>query len=521
MKSVMSHNFAQVASSAVPRSTFDRSHGHKTTLNSGFLYPILVDEALPGDTFSVNMNAFARLATPIFPVMDNMYMSTFFFAVPLRILWTNFKKMMGEQVNPGDSTDYIIPTVPAPVGGWPVGSLSDYMGIPTDVDGIETSAMWHRGYNAIWNHWFRDENLQSSISVPVNDGPDDPAVYNLKRRGKRHDYFTSCLPWPQKGPSVEIPLGSSAPVMGLGKTDQAYAGSGPVYETGATGTRVFTSYAGPSTTLVTEQDPNNPGFPGIYADLSQATSSTINALRNAFAIQRLLEKDARGGTRYPELILSHFGVVSPDQRQQRPEYLGGGRTMVNISPIAQTSETGTTSPQGNLAGMGTVSATSGHGFTKSFTEHCVIIGLVHIGADLTYQQGLDKMFSRSTRWDFYWPELATVGEQAVLNREIFATGTATDDDVFGYQERFGELRFKQSRITGQFRSTYDESLDAWHLSQEFTNLPTLNSEFIADNPPVQRVVAVQDYPEFLFDSYFNMRCTRPLPTYGIPGLTRL
>jgi len=515
--SVMAHTFSQVPKAEIPRSSFDRSHGYKTTFDAGYLIPIFVDEALPGDTFRLRMTGFSRLATPIYPLMDNMYMDTQFFSVPVRLVWDNWQRFNGEQPNPGDSTDFTIPQMVAPAGGYAENTIHDYMGLPTGVGGISHSALWHRAYALIWNEWYRDQNLQDAIAVPKGDGPDLHTFYELQRRGKRHDYFTSSLPWPQKGEAVQIPLGGSAVVTRVTDAEpwKVYNAQTQTPATQDDMVVGLNSFLG-SGTISYSLDPNG----GLQADLSSATAATINSLRQAFQIQKIFERDARGGTRYTELIRSHFGVTSPDARLQRPEYLGGGSTPVNISPIPQTSPTGTyaNTPQGNLAAIGTA-LVSGHGFTTSFTEHCLIIGIVSVRADLTYQQGLNRMWSRKTRFDFYWPALSHIGEQAVLQKEIFASGVPADDDkVFGYQERYAEYRYKPSQITGLFRSQAATSLDAWHLSQEFATAPVLDEEFITENPPIDRVIAVPSEPHFLMDAYFKLRCSRPMPVYGVPGL---
>jgi len=550
MKSVMKHLFSQIPRAQISRSVFDRSHGWKSTFDSGYLVPFLVDEVLPGDSYKVKFNFLARLSTPVVPTMDNLFLDTFYFFVPYRLLWKHWEQFNGQQDYPGASTDYLVPQTSAPAdGGFPVGSLEDYFGLPTGVTGIKANELAARAYALIWNEWFRDENLQNPINlssyaeISTASGLDDVGLgdagfigsHKLLRRGKRHDYFTSALPWPQKGPGVELPLSGNAPVVTM-QDGQPFDGivlpggegnaSKPPY--------LSYNYSGSWRNLGSPGEAWTQGdkvhWTGTFngstystvADLSSVTAATINSLRQAFQLQKLYERDARGGTRYTEILRSHFGVVSPDSRLQRPEYLGGSESPVIINPVVQNSATGSTgaeTPQGNLAAYGLASSTSAkHGFTKSFVEHGIIIGLLNVRADLTYQQGIPRMFSRRTRFDFYWPVLAHLGEQAILNKEIYAQGTSADDNVFGYQERYAEYRYFPSMITGKLRSTDPQSLDVWHLSQKFDSLPTLSAQFIEDNPPVSRILAVQNEPQFIIDSYIEMKCARPMPVYGVPGL---
>lgn len=564
---VRGHRFSDAPAMYMRRTKFDRSHVYKTTFNSGKLIPIFVDEVLPGDTTRMSVNYFARLATPVKPIMDNIYLDWFFFFVPNRLVWEHWQNFCFEQEDPDDSTDYVIPTVSATGNSDNayVGSLWDYFGLPVNTSGNLSgiSALPFRGVYLIWNEWFRDENLQKSVKIQKGDTNE---VLNSARaaeqpswvftsgtsivpglacppRGKRHDYFTSALPWTQKGPGVSIGLAGTAtlvdpsPVTGyfvsqnnqdLGAAQLSESGGVHSVYTSGNGTLQYQggydvaiaghSINGQGTNVVVAKPGSSWLSKDSYADLDSSSIFTINSLRTAFQMQKFYERLARGGSRYTEVLRSFFGVVSPDARLQRPEFLGSFTKMVNVNPIAQTSATDDTSPQGNLSAYG-VTAAKFHGFTKSFVEHGYVFGFVCARADLTYQQGINKMWLRSTVYDFYWPTFAHLGEQAIELREIYAQGSEADTTVFGYQERYAEYRYKPSQITGKFRSSVTGgTLDKWHLSQFFKTAPTLNEEFIVENPPIERIIAVPSEPEFLLDIGFRYTTVRPMPMFGTPGL---
>jgi hypothetical protein len=518
MQSVMTHTFSNAPEADIPRSSFNLSHGHKTTFNAGQCIPVFSMEVMPGDTINMNPSFFARMNTPIYPLMDNLFLDYHFFFVPLRQIWDNFRKFCGEQNAPGDSTDYLIPTVTSSASpGHGNQSLFDYLGVPTLTPSVTSSALFSRAYNHIWNEWYRDQNLQNPATVDTDDGPDTVTDYTLKSRQKRHDYFTSCLPWLQKSESVTIPMTAQAPVF----TDVTTGSGIGVYSTTNGQTRALERNTGTdriflsSTAMADESQ--------LYADLS-TNNGTINMLRQAFQIQKLLERDARSGTRYSEIVKAHFGVDFMDVTY-RPEFLGGGSVPVDFQTVPQTSETGTT-PQGTLAAYATVNA-QGNGFVKSFTEHGIVMGIASVRGDLTYQQGLNRKFSRQTRFDMYWPALAHIGEQAVLMKELYcqdpatdtgSTGTPDNEKVFGYQERWAEYKYMPSQISGKLRSNDPATLDAWHLSQEFTSLPSLGNNFIQEVPPMDRVLAIPTEPDFIMDMYFNIQAARPMPLYNTPGL---
>lgn len=564
-RNVESHFALNPTNIDIRRSTFDRSHSLKTSFNVGDIVPFFIDEVLPGDTFNVDTSKVVRLQTLLTPVMDNIYLDTYYFFVPNRLTWSHWKQFNGENTESAwlPQTEYEIPQITAPADtGWSVGTIADYLGVPTGVPNLSVSALPFRAYALVMNEWFRDENLSDPLVVPVDDATvagvntgtfvTDVAKGGLPyKAAKYHDYFTSCLPSPQKGPDVLIPVADAGnvPVLALGATHAvsdlnyplAFYGTIPASASNpvaairpfAQGDLVY-SNSQAAVQNTTYSGANISGSQLSPANLwavsdGNAAAATINQLRMAFQIQKLYEKDARGGSRYIEILKSHFGVTSPDARLQRPEYLGGNRIPININQVVQQSATskGETA-QGTVTGMSVTTDTHSD-FTKSFTEHGFVIGVMVARYDHTYQQGLERFWSRKDRFDYYWPVFANIGEQAVKNKEIYAQGPAKkdnagnviDDQVFGYQEAWADYRYKPSRVTGEMRSQYAQSLDVWHLADDYSALPMLSDSWIReDKTNVDRVLAVTSAVsnQLFADIYIKNRTTRPMPMYSIPGL---
>lgn len=521
-------HYAQVPHAEIRRAKFQRDFNLLTTMNEGDLVPIYLDEVLPADTFKINLNALVRMATPLYPVMDNAYMDFYFFFVPARLLWKHFQNLMGQNDSTfwAETTEYTTPVTTAPAGGWNVGTLADYFGIPTGVSGLKVNSLPFRAYAKVWNEWFRDENLQQPVTqsmddtttTGVNTGKNltDAEAGGLPLKVcKYKDYFTSCLPSPQKAAEpVTIPMLGNAPVKGYETLDL----KNPLNTT-------WNANANPSLMNFTPQDPttvqegiNVKAY--LAADLSSVAGATISELRQAIAVQHIFERDARTGTRYKEILKGAWGVTSPDARLDRSEYIGGHRMPINVNQVIQTSSTDSTSPQGNT-GAYSMTTLSRNMCTYSATEHGYVLGLAAIRVDHSYQQGLSRLWTRNTRFSYYDPMLANLGEQAVLNQEIYAQGKPQDEEVFGYQEAWADYRYRTNMITSEMRSTYAQTLDAWHYADKYGALPTLSSSWIKEGTEnIDRTLAVQssNSHQFICNFYYEQAWTRPMPIYSVPGL---
>lgn len=528
-------HFSYLPTIDIKRSSFKRPSRHLTSFNTGELIPIYVDELLPGDTVKMNMAEIVRMQTPIFPVMDNAYLDIYFFNVPNRIIWDHWKEFWGENNLTAweQQVEYQIPQIEAPQGGWAAGTIADYLGIPTEVSGISVSHLPFRALVKIWNDWFRDENLKDPAMITMDEttltGTNSGDYVTNAELGalplkvaKPHDYFTSALKAPQKGPSVNIPLGTGAPIIG---TNNVTGPTGLTYDSALSNKNIGVLRSNSVTELYNGETGSgaqaNNSYIGLMADLTQATSATINQLRQAFAVQAFYEAQARGGSRYIEFIKNIFGVTSPDGRLQRSEYLGGTRVQINMDQVLQTSSTDNTSPQGNTAAFSCTVSTDEDMFTYSATEHGILMGVACIRTDHTYQQGIERMWSRKKFTDFYIPQFANLGEQAILNKEIYAQGTSTDNEAFGYQEAWADYRYKPNRISGEMRSNYAQSLDSWHYGDDYSMLPTLSSSWIDETTAnVDRTISVQHQSanQFFGDFYFDPVFVRPMPVYSIPAM---
>ena len=545
-------HFSQIPRANIRRARFKRDYSNTTTINEGDIVPIYVDEVLPGDTVSLTQNSLVRMATPIYPVMDNCYMDIYYFFCPNRLVWEHWENLMGQNDDSywAPKTEYSVPQLTAPSGGWKQGTIADYMGIPTKVSNISINALPFRAYARIWNEWFRDENLQQPVYQTTGDSTtngnnlEPNNIYSAigggkpSKAGKMHDYFTSCLPEPQKGEASAVPIdialnaevittARSHDIGGTALFWKPVSGNATANRNYQIGASFVTAEYGVAEAAGTFNEGNAPLLVAPsnleLRESNTATSISINELRQAIAIQHILEADARGGTRYTELLKNEFGVTSPDSRLQRTEYIGGTRITININQVIQQSATDTTSPQGNTAAY-SLTTSRNKMMSYSATEHGYILGLAVIRVDHSYQQGLRRMWSRKRRFDFYHPMLANLGEMEVLNKEIYCQGTDEDDDVFGYQEAWADYRYHPNMVTGEMRSNYEQSLDAWHYADYYKSLPVLSSEWIQEGKEnIDRTIAVQSEisHQFIANFYFDQTWTRPMPIYSVPGLEKI